>query len=403
MKERPSDRGLILFGVALASFAAYQQFKLPPALPLLLEAYHYPKVLAGSFMAVYALMGLLLSLPLGRVIERDGPKRPILAALLLFALGSLLALLWPQSGALVLAGRALEGAGFAVCAICGPVLAQGGASRRHLPLVFGLVALWIPLGQIGATLAAPLAFAAWGWQPLWWLAILGCLGFAIWTGRIANGGRSAFEAADRHESRALPPTRRELVSLVIAGGIFMVWSGQYFAFATWLPQYLVEDLGLDIQAALLGYLLPVVILSLFNVLTGLLLRHGVPLLPLLAITLVSQALVWLLLPWIAADWTGILLLAFYGVGAGIAPTCLFGLPAAIAGQARARAFGVMMTGRNLGVLIGPVLLPAMLAASGEWAAAAPIFGVATLVVFGFAIWLARRLEQDRIGLNQSDP
>ena len=35
------------FGLALASLAAYQLFKLPPVLPVMLEAYGYDRVLAG--------------------------------------------------------------------------------------------------------------------------------------------------------------------------------------------------------------------------------------------------------------------------------------------------------------------------------------------------------------------
>lgn len=51
----------VIFGVGIAAFAAYQQFKLPVVLPVLLERYGYDRVLAGGFMSVYALTGLVLS------------------------------------------------------------------------------------------------------------------------------------------------------------------------------------------------------------------------------------------------------------------------------------------------------------------------------------------------------
>jgi hypothetical protein len=47
-----TDWAGIAFGVSLASLAAYQQFKLPPVLPLLLEHYGYDRALAGSFMSI---------------------------------------------------------------------------------------------------------------------------------------------------------------------------------------------------------------------------------------------------------------------------------------------------------------------------------------------------------------
>ncbi|MEX2409641.1 MAG: MFS transporter, partial [Rhodovibrionaceae bacterium] len=99
----------VAFGLALSSFAAYQMFKLPPVLPLLLERYGYDRTLAGGFMSVYALVGLFLSIYLGRLIERRGPARPVFAALGVMATGNLLGLVAPENGMAVLAGRGLEG------------------------------------------------------------------------------------------------------------------------------------------------------------------------------------------------------------------------------------------------------------------------------------------------------
>jgi len=48
----------------------------------------------------------------------------------------------------VLAARGLEGVAFAVLAICGPVLANRKAPPGYLPVVAGLTAAWIPIGQL---------------------------------------------------------------------------------------------------------------------------------------------------------------------------------------------------------------------------------------------------------------
>jgi MFS family permease len=138
-----SDRtnwAAVAFGLSLAWFAAFQMFKLPPVLPLLLETYGYDLVLAGGFMSVYAVAGLLLSLGFGRRIERSGWHRPLLGALAVLACGNILGLIWPQSGWILLVARALEGIGFAVLAIIGPTLANRQAAARHLPIVIGATA-----------------------------------------------------------------------------------------------------------------------------------------------------------------------------------------------------------------------------------------------------------------------
>jgi MFS family permease len=399
----------VVFGLCLAFLAAYQLFKLPPVLPVLLETFRYDRVLAGGFMSVYAIAGLGLSVLLARTLERQGAARPVLAALALMVAGNVLVLIWPGHGLLVLGARALEGVAFAVLAIAGPTLANTGASQRHLPLVIGLTATWIPVGQLSASLIAslivPASAALEAWRTLWIVAVALSILMGFWTVRLHRSGRvdlgaglptGATPAAIRPLSRPLshPLSHRARTDLLLAAMIFMFWSSQYFAYMTWLPQYLVEVHGLPVAWALAGYMLPVAVLMLFNVITGGLLSAGVPLGPLMAAALALQAAVWWLHPALGGGWVGIALLVAYGVGAGITPTCLFALPSAIAGPARAAtAFGVLMTGRNIGVLVGPVLLAQAFKLAGSWEVSAPIFGGLTGLAVAIGLLLALRLPR----------
>jgi MFS family permease len=394
----------IAFGLSLASMAAYQQFKLPPALPVLLETYGYDRTLAGGFMSIYALAGLLLSLPLGRLVQRTGTAGPTLAGLGVMVLGNAVTLAWPENGWIVLAGRAFEGAGFAVLAITGPVLANAHASARHLPLVVAMTASWIPVGQLAATALAPAAFAWTGWQGLWVVAILAAAGMAAWTLRLRAGHRvdlaAGFGPAAAPE--AAPPSPRQRRNLLLAAAIFMLWVAQYFAYMTWLPQYLVEVHGLSVSMAVVGYTVPVAVLIATNMAVGLVLRTGAPVGPLLVLGLASQTAIWWLLPWTGPGVGGIASLIVYGIGAGICPTCLFAMPSVITGPGRAAAsaFGVIMTGRNVGVLIGPVLLAQAFVLAGAWDVAAPLFGGVTAGALLLGLWLAGSLSGARYGTSR---
>lgn len=385
----------VVYGLSLSFFGAYQMFKLPPALPLLLERYGYDRALAGGFMSVYAFVGFLVSLYIGRAIEQRGIAQPVLIGLGLMILGNLLTLLIPSSGPVVLFARGLEGIAFAVFAIAGPVLANREASPRHLPLIIGLVATWIPAGQIAATLSAPAAFALYGWQPLWWLAIIGCLALVAWTYRLSRQGAvdlHAAPAAARQKLSSASSTQR--IALLLGAAIFMIWSGQYFAAMTWLPLFLVESRAMSLDWALAAYLLPVVVLAIFNLVTGMLLRAGVPLGPLFVAALISQAMIWWLLPQ-GQGAVGVVLLIAYGIGAGISPTCLWAIPSAVLGQnkAAAGAFGVLMTGRNLGVFVGPILIAQIFKWTGLWQDAAPIFAAITAFAVVLALGLAVALAK----------
>ena len=352
-------------------------------------------------MSIYALVGLTVSFSLGRLVDRIGALAPLLCAAFLFAVGSFVTLLWPENGLIVLIGRGLEGLGFAVAAIVGPVMANAHASPRHLPIVAGFTATWIPVGQLAATFAAPLVLEDWGWQGLWWLAIMGSLGFAAWTILLNRGNAEIF--AQLPQSRRGPSqstagqaslSLRQTIALVATAAIFMLWSSQYFAYMTWLPQYLVEEHGLGMEGALIGYVVPVTLVLISCIAAGILVRFGVPLPMLLLISLVIQAACWWVLPWVRSPEAGIPALVVYGATAGLVPGCLFAMPSAVlrSGARTARAFGIVMTGRNLGVLTGPVLLAWAFEWSGGWAIASPLFGMITTLCLPLAAGLAYLLK-----------
>jgi hypothetical protein len=126
------------------------------------------------------------------------------------------------------------------------------------------------------------------------------------------------------------------------------------------------------------------------------LRHGLKLVPAMIAALIAQALVWFAQPWLAGA-AGLLGLVVYGIGAGVTPTCLFQLPHAIArGAAGASSFGIVMTGRNIGVFIGPLLLAFLIGTERyalhlSWTAAAQAIGGLTLAAAAVAVILSRSL------------
>src|SRR5258706_12709693 len=75
IRERTDWMG-VAFGIALACLVAFQQFKLPPVLPVLLADYNWDRTLAGGLMAIYALAGLLISVPIARPPPPPPPLPP---------------------------------------------------------------------------------------------------------------------------------------------------------------------------------------------------------------------------------------------------------------------------------------------------------------------------------------
>ncbi len=390
----------ILFGFLLATLAAFQQFKLPPQLPSLLAEFDYPKVMAGAFMSIYAVVGLAVSFALGWLLQRLGTLTILLAAFATAIAGNVLALAIPDSAAVMLSSRGLEGLAFAVFAIAGPVYTNRSAGPAHLPLAIALSAMWIPCGQIGANLLVPVGHlveseAVGGWRLSWLATAAATALLALWMIVIRLRGRTDLDMRTRGPSAAEPPNGEERWALSLAALLFTLWSAQYFAYMTWLPQFLVEVHGLSQDWATIGYSVPVVILIVVGLSTSVAIRRGAPLAPMFVGSIVLQAAVWWTIPYTTTLATGIASLVAYGLGIGVTPVCLFALPSTILGSARAGpgAFAALMSGRNLGVLIGPILLPQILLVMDVWTDVTPVFAALTTLCAVGAVLLGLGLAR----------
>ena len=142
--------------ISLALIFALRMLGLFLVLPVFaLEARKYPggddPALVGLAMGIYGLTQAFLQLPLGMASDRFGRKRVIVAGLLVFAAGSLVAaladsLLW------LLIGRALQGAG-AVSAAVTALLAdqtRDGVRTKAMALVGGSIGLMFAVALVAA-------------------------------------------------------------------------------------------------------------------------------------------------------------------------------------------------------------------------------------------------------------
>jgi len=385
-ERRHTDWRQVTFGLALSCFVAFQQFKLPPLLPNLLAEFHYSRPMAAGFMSVYALVGVLASVPMGGWLRRYGYRKGLLGGVLATGLGLLLALALARFAGAMLLARGLEGITYAAFAIAGPAIATQAARIRDLPIVTGLLSGWIPIGQIAAGL---LALAVPDWQTIWLLALGLTILLAIpsWRHRDHDHRpQPAVTSPPASGKDGSPAASRGLQSAnLLSAIVFLLWSTQYFAFMTWLTQFLIERHHLDPRNAVVVYLIPVVVLLCFSLMTGWALGRGLPLVRSLLVCLILQALVWAAMP--VLDGTpGLIALVVYGICAGITPTCLFHLPHVIAarrdktrGRAGPEAFATLMTGRNIGVFLGPILLAGMMSLTGSWNLAAYVIAALTVM------------------------
>ena len=171
--------------VSLSLLYIFRMLGLFMVLPLLaLYAVDYADAtpaLIGLALGIYGLTQALLQIPLGWLSDRVGRKRVILAGLLLFAAGSVIAALADSVAGIIL-GRALQGAG----AIAGTVLALLADLTRdeQRTKAMALVGISIGMSFAIALVLGPAVAAVGGLSGVFWfaggLALVGIVILLAW-------------------------------------------------------------------------------------------------------------------------------------------------------------------------------------------------------------------------------
>lgn len=156
--------------VSLASVFAFRMLGLFMLMPVLAiygqELEGFSPLWVGLAIGAYGLTQALLQIPMGWLSDKFGRKRVIVAGLLMFALGSLIAAL-ADSIYMMTLGRALQGMG----AIASAVLALAADLSRdeQRPKVMAVIGMCIGLSFAFAMLLGPMIAASFGISGIFWL------------------------------------------------------------------------------------------------------------------------------------------------------------------------------------------------------------------------------------------
>ena len=176
----PSYAWVILVVAYIASVAApLNQFKVPPVMPVLIEAFNLSLSSAGLLMSVFAITGLILALPTGIILQRLGLKVTGLIAMGGLILGSILGALSSSAG-LMLISRVIEGVGMGLIIVVAPASIAMWFPPEKQGTPMGIWATCVPLGSVLMFLLAPAMASSLGWQSIWWFgAAFAILAFVL--------------------------------------------------------------------------------------------------------------------------------------------------------------------------------------------------------------------------------
>lgn len=167
--------------VSLACVFAFRMLGLFMLMPVLsiygTELDGFSPLWIGVAIGAYGLTQALLQIPMGWLSDKFGRKRVIVAGLLMFAIGSVVAAL-AESIYMVTLGRGLQGMGAIAAAVL--ALAADLSRDEQRPKVMAVIGMCIGMSFAAAMLLGPMVAASFGISGVFWLtAMLAIVGIFI--------------------------------------------------------------------------------------------------------------------------------------------------------------------------------------------------------------------------------
>ena len=385
---------LILIIILLASMAApLNQFKVPPVMPLLMEAFGTSAVQAGLLMSLFAITGLFLAIPAGFIFQRLGYRLTGMIAILSLVIGAALGAV-TRGFDIMLVSRLIEGLGMCLMSVVAPAVIALWFSREKRGKAMGVWAIWVPLGSTLMFLLAPALAGRWNWPGVWWFGCIYAVGVGFLYLPFIKPDRSQSSKPEGKELPSELPTQglaRVLSNrdLWLTSLLFCCFNFVFIAFVTWAPTFLQQVRGITLARAAFSVSLTTILTIIACPTSGWIsdrigTRKWVAVIP--------MALIAPLFPLcFSAGETGFLVLAILvGFIGGFVPTGVFSGAVETVGDERlsGMAMAVILIGQNAGMLLGPLVMGWVIEFGGGWQTA--FWVLAPVSILGAAAgWLSR--------------
>lgn len=400
MHQTPSTRwAAILLILFAGSVGAAQLGKLPGALPEIRADLGIGLVTAGWIISTFVLIGAICSVAAGMTGDRFGHRRVLLWGIALVMIGSFAGALAPGSASLI-PSRIVEGIGYIAIISTGPALTARAAADRHRAIAFGVWSFYMPFGMASMVALSPVLIAATGgWRGLW--VINGALAALAFVGLASVLRGERYQPIRNDNAVGLRDLRRTVFSagpwvVAVAMGSYSLVFLSSMAF---LPTYLIEREGMSAGTASLLIGLAIFMNAPGCFAGGWLLKSNMPAWVGIAIAHAGMAVC-------AAGLyqDGISFELRYALALAL-PFCGGLIPPIVLARAQVHAPSPALYGTTMGLVIqvisfgqfiGPPIMAALVAASGNWQSGAWLTVFACALGFSTAPML-RRLDR-RAGL-----
>ena len=345
---------------------------IPPVLGFLTESLGITHAQAGALMSLFALPGILISIPGGVLADVYGPKRVGVIALSLAVVGTLLVGLG-NSFSLILVGRLISGIGAMTIAVVAPQTLSRWFVDGHLGKAMGIFNTAMPLGTIFSLNIFGRLGAAGGWRAP--ILLTAAYSFFVllmfWFKYPSLPGEQQEKAKPEFNAGMLVSGK---MSIWLIAVIWMMYNAAAISYLTFGGDYYLT-VGYGVSYA--GFLTSLLMVGslLFSPLVGSLTdRFGREEYFIIGGSLML-ALLLFLVP--RAGLNPLLLGGMIGLFAASVPAPVFALvPKRMPMSQVGLGYGILSTCLNIGVLVGPLLIGLSYDRVGHY-----IFGFNIMAIF----------------------
>jgi len=381
----------IAFLLASGVIASAQVGKAVISVPLIRSEFSAGVGGAGLVVGMFALLGASSGVFAGAAVRRMGAVRALTSGMAAIAFGNFLGAGAPNEFVL-LAARAVEGAGFFATILAIPSMLSVIAGARDRDFVMATWSAYMPAGITFMLFVGPIVDVI-GWRELWLVNGLAAATMALFAPAIAPRVPALESVPSRKFMTDIAAVLQEPRCMMIAATFFLC-SCQIFSLIFALPLLLAENGGGEARPLCAAVL---AVSTAGHIAGGLLLRAGGRIWAHIAAAFVVFATATFILYSGQPSRGEIVFLAMLALGVGgLAPSALYAAAPRVApGVSRFPAtIGLLQQASNLGQFTGPALL-GFWAQTFEWTSAAVLTTPAALIGLAVALSIRRELGADR--------
>ena len=367
---------------------------IPPILSLLIPDLGLSHTEAGLLMSLFALVAVFLSIPVGLLGDRYGAKSLIASCLGLTVAGTLVVATASSFPVLAL-GRVIAGAGAMSLFVAGSQLVSQWFAGRELGVASGIYTTALPVGTIVSLSTLGAVASAIGWRSS---VLVGAALSAVALVLFVALHRPAPTIDNHHGNKPEGSPFSGLSHLGppvwLLGATMTLFTAATISFVTFGPDYFVaRGYGLQVAGFLAGFLM--LLAPPISPLTGYLLDklgHEEVIIGVGGLLIAAG-----IFAISTSAYSPILFLAVISMGNAIIPAPIYALPPRVLKpQYLGIGFGIVSTGTNLGIVVGPYVAGFARDATGSYQLSFYLMALFAMLVAGMATVLSRVRSHVRV-------